>query len=352
MISAMEKRKKWIDIARGFAICFVLFGHTACPYFIKNWIYSFHMPLFFILSGMTLNLNQNPALFIKKIVRSLLVPYLFFSPLLLVFNSIVEWVKNGTPLIIGKSIASILLNWHMSPYAFELWFLVSLFIADALIYALNKFTKEKNTTTVVACILAMILGFIYHRFINFPLPWNLDTVFIATGFIGIGYWIKQCGIIPKLANTNRIVAALFACLALIVNIVTAKINFELSNVRVDMIQNTYGNYIMFIIGALSGTLFVLLVSIAIKKNRILEYLGENSLVYYIVHEPIVYISLSFLVQYLLHIRLDSVEETFGVIPDCFVCLTIVVVEALIITVINHIIVNKIPFIIGKRKAKD
>lgn len=50
-----NKRIAYIDIAKGIGILFVMLGH--CLYSeespIRLFIYSFHMPLFFVLSGMT-----------------------------------------------------------------------------------------------------------------------------------------------------------------------------------------------------------------------------------------------------------------------------------------------------------
>ena len=50
----VNKRIEWIDIARGFAILFVIIGHSLGNYFssyFANLIYVFHMPIFFVLSG-------------------------------------------------------------------------------------------------------------------------------------------------------------------------------------------------------------------------------------------------------------------------------------------------------------
>ena len=51
----MKKRIEWIDICRGLAIILVIIGHsnleTGMAFNLKSIIYSFHMPLFFVLSG-------------------------------------------------------------------------------------------------------------------------------------------------------------------------------------------------------------------------------------------------------------------------------------------------------------
>lgn len=37
---------------------FVIFGHVDSGNYLTNWIYSFHMPLFFLLSGITLKVYR------------------------------------------------------------------------------------------------------------------------------------------------------------------------------------------------------------------------------------------------------------------------------------------------------
>lgn len=53
--AALVHRIQWVDIAKGMAMLFVIIGHTA-PFgsMERNFIFSFHMPLFFLLSGYTL----------------------------------------------------------------------------------------------------------------------------------------------------------------------------------------------------------------------------------------------------------------------------------------------------------
>lgn len=46
-----SNRIDWIDRAKYLGILLVLLGHTDCPEAMKQSIYMFHMPLFFIISG-------------------------------------------------------------------------------------------------------------------------------------------------------------------------------------------------------------------------------------------------------------------------------------------------------------
>lgn len=76
----MNKRIEYIDIAKGIAIIMVLLGHIdLCPIGLKSSIYSFHMPLFFILSGYFMKEGIEIRLLIKKLFKSLMVPYLIIG---------------------------------------------------------------------------------------------------------------------------------------------------------------------------------------------------------------------------------------------------------------------------------
>ena len=61
----MGKRIEWIDVSKGIGIILVLIGHISLNGGLNKFIYSFHMPLFFILSGFTFNLAKKEK-FIKN----------------------------------------------------------------------------------------------------------------------------------------------------------------------------------------------------------------------------------------------------------------------------------------------
>lgn len=75
-------RIKYVDIAKGLAILLVIVGHTIDIRLVKGLIFSFHMPLFFVLSAYTMKYsdtfenwkNKN----IKFVLRTLATAYLCF----------------------------------------------------------------------------------------------------------------------------------------------------------------------------------------------------------------------------------------------------------------------------------
>ena len=69
-----RSRTEWVDIAKGIGIVCVCLGHLGIES-IDRVVFTFHMPLFFILSGMFLNGDVPFNEFIKKKSKRLLVPY-------------------------------------------------------------------------------------------------------------------------------------------------------------------------------------------------------------------------------------------------------------------------------------
>ncbi|WP_419149965.1 acyltransferase family protein [Phocaeicola vulgatus] len=104
-------------------------GHTSIPLSISNWIWSFHMPLFFIISGILFNATKYPNfnLFIKKRGKTLIIPYIIFSLITLLTihdQTLKEWLYKGW--INGCA----------------LWFIPVLFFAEIFFlfhYSLHKF---------------------------------------------------------------------------------------------------------------------------------------------------------------------------------------------------------------------
>ena len=117
------KRLHWIDSAKAIGILLVVLGHMSSGTHYHWFIFSFHMPLFFAISGFLykyVGLKKE----IKKILYSLFIPYLIYSVLLLMiylakhsFNA--ELVINH---IIGNHNGNVEIWVPLCP----LWFILSL----------------------------------------------------------------------------------------------------------------------------------------------------------------------------------------------------------------------------------
>ena len=141
-----SNRLQWADAARGIAILLVLFGHTCPPPYTTAFIYAFHMPLFFFLSGLFMSYDTPWKTWWQKRVRTLLVPFVIFNLVLLVSDwCIVAFSPNvHTPVDIPGRLLGTLTGWRSAAWplfqgtpihswASSLWFLPALFVAQLLV---------------------------------------------------------------------------------------------------------------------------------------------------------------------------------------------------------------------------
>lgn len=132
----MSQRNMLYDIAKGLGILLVIWGHTTTPFFHE--IYAFHMPFFFIVSGV---FYKSRPTFKEQLMRNtsrLIYPFLLFSVLIYVFYLVWDLLFHT-----GFSYASIL---NIIPYqsvmTTPLWFLVTLFWVSTLYFFFSKINKR------------------------------------------------------------------------------------------------------------------------------------------------------------------------------------------------------------------
>ena len=131
---AAGDRLDWVDVARGIGIVAVVVGHVWTRGPLRDALYSFHMPLFFLLSGM-LSRPQPIGAFTRRQLASQMRPYAIFLTLLIVADQIIEPLKGGRPIFHQwpGDLLPILLggSWLRGPYTI-FWFIPCLMVARIL----------------------------------------------------------------------------------------------------------------------------------------------------------------------------------------------------------------------------
>lgn len=127
-------RLDWVDVARGIGIIAVVIGHGWTRGPLRDAMYSFHMPLFFLLSGI-LSRPHPVASFTRRQLVSQMRPYVAFLLLLIVADQIIEGLKGHLPIFHQwpEDIVPILLGgfWLRGPFTI-FWFVPCLMIARIL----------------------------------------------------------------------------------------------------------------------------------------------------------------------------------------------------------------------------
>lgn len=257
-------RERWIDVLKGIGIFLVCFGHLNPDVFTETHIYSFHMPLFFFISGyLFLNKKYEFNDFIKRKFKSLLIPYFLFASISLVIGIFLRIIAIND----FKSIISNFLflegtvGWN-SP----IWFLIVLFLCEILYYLISYKLDKKliNISVLIICILGYLL-----QSNDIIIPFGLYIVPVGITFYHLGVLFRQYDI-KAFIYKNKILTLI---LSLIVNLTFS----YFLNVRISVYHAKYGNYLYFYIGAIAGILLYCSISIIIGECSLVELLGRNTL---------------------------------------------------------------------------
>lgn len=133
-----QKRLHYLDIAKGIGIILVVTGHSGMgSEGLLSWLSSFHMPLFFVISGMLLFHRKEESLplmeSIRKKAKSILIPYSFFSLIYLVIDLYYIAIKHQELSLPDAALQTI------SFYGISvLWFLPTLFAGEVLFLLIRK----------------------------------------------------------------------------------------------------------------------------------------------------------------------------------------------------------------------
>jgi len=274
----MKTRIDWIDTAKGFGILLVIIAHI--HHF--SYIYSFHIPLFFILSGYTYKQYDSTFTeFTTKKIKTLIIPYFSLGLILVIFSSLTIH-SDHSRMLIG---VELLKNLVIQERFWTLWFLSALFILNVLFYWLIILFKEKIRYIAITAFALSCFVALYYKYGGQPLPWNIDASFMALPFFLFGYYAKK--IDAKDSNRARFLKMGFAAipLSILINVLLTYINIKATGATLEMWGSQYAIMPLTYISAVSGSLAVILVS---KRTNIaaLKYIGKHSMIFFAWHQTL------------------------------------------------------------------
>ena len=169
-----KTRIEELDIIKCIAILMVVFGHTLCPVHLKVLFYWVHMPLFFLLSGITApNINKYSTRggyfgFIKKRIKTLYVPFIEYAlPFVLFHNALFALGIDPNHLSSKEYVFQIIHTLLMTNGPSEVhlgafWFLKVLFLAE-IIYATIAYISHNQKVTNGICIIFGLIALIANK---------------------------------------------------------------------------------------------------------------------------------------------------------------------------------------------
>ena len=243
-----KKRDISFDIMKGIGIILMLLAHDPRilgqePYY--RIVFSFHMPLFFIISGYFFNSNKSGLSIIKNNSRRLLVPYLITVCMIFFFFILGKFLHSYFRNDFVSYVKSLLWNCNDRP----IWFLIALFWCKILFFYLDKYINKWGNVIIFVVSFVSTLCAKY-----FLLPFCVLQGMSAMLFFYMGYKWKN------IRYRQFIVPLLF--LFWIVGICYS---------HVDMRIVSYGMFPIDVLGACGGTIFIYYLSKYIEKIQCLAH---------------------------------------------------------------------------------
>lgn len=272
--STSKYRVPQIDIAKAILIVLVVIGHTHFTY--SKYIYWFHMPCFFIISGYLLKPKQDIRIFIKK--RALT----YFMPLFL-FGSIDLLIKNNLTI---RGFLQLLYNGRIIGGVY--WFVPCLFLGSLIVLVVDKFCKKYK---IIVHIALFIISILYSKYIiphdstQYPyylcFPWNVDVSLLAAFFIALGVYLNKISYFDNYKPSHLIVSILILCVFFVIDF------WGIADFRLDMKYSVYENFLFITLIPLCS--FVLLFQFSKLLSKLdylsvfLSLVGKSSMIVMYIH---------------------------------------------------------------------
>jgi len=290
-----HKRIGSIDVVKGITIFLVIVGHAAgntdAPFY-RVVLYAFHMPLFFMVSGMVLKPAKEYDLqhwknFLSKNFLALMVPYFIWGAIYSQFSyKNLGWITYGSWQALGK--AGTLTS---------LWFLPALFggrvLMELVFMLFSKINANSRMLAAGASVVAFAIGLLLPK-LEIGYPWCADVAVVALGFIAFGYAVQD---LLKKFYTSVPTFVYWIAMAISMAMFAGGIYMQKDDLQLMlMCASTYGNIFLFFWNAISGSAAALFLSMIIsdsgKKSEIMggvkkkvTYVGTLTFGIFILHKP-------------------------------------------------------------------
>lgn len=340
---ANNKRLIWVDQLKGFTFLLVILGHTTGILTQGNahsYIYSFHMPLFLIATGLTLNINKvyeaSFFSYVSKLFKRMVVPYVWLNLICMPLRYILYvYVKNVDAnvegFLKGIIVANTAIKNSPSP-ATPTYYVILLFFAQILLWFMIKLTK-KNFGALAA--LSFVLLFIPLSTIKQSVIWHLNVVPVAVFFIVFGRFLMDFYLTHKeKIDSLKLQKLIPLCLVLFLfNFLSWK-----ENGKISIHLNLYGSdFVLFFLSAVSAGIAIMLIIMRLPDTKVFSYVGQNTLFYLGIHAA--------LQGFIEHYLKEWKNELW------FILIESVALYLLLIPVV-HLVNKYVPFLNGMPSRKE
>jgi fucose 4-O-acetylase-like acetyltransferase len=308
--SPHTERLPWVDAAKVAGIWPLVFGHLpSLSWEVRHFIYSFHMPLFFFLSGY-LEKRREVGATSRNSARKLLVPYfamnlisyaIWLLLLLLGMKNIMGYVcfpdKFSLPDYVVKPLTGISIGSGVeTAYSFPVcpptWFLVALFFVKMI----SSFVHSRvgyGTKALISFLFIIPIIFLFAKMLGWSgMGFPIDSAFLAFPFLALGSLVKTNEWLPRCVKSmrRRLLCSALGILGLCLLWFLFSFNVNFSSKlfsQPDISRCIYGeNIILFYLFGFLGIISALLLcQIYTAKIKIVEIISSGTILILGFHAP-------------------------------------------------------------------
>ena len=264
---AVRQRLTWIDWCKSIAIYLVILGHLPLQEQPNHFIYLWHMPLFFMISGYLF--KRSPLKDeVRKCAYSLLLPYLIYN----VFYML--------PLPHGgefkqQYIVHVLIG-NQEELCFlmrPLWFLVSLMVMRIICSSIKLKTYLFFLISLFISITLFGMGLLHQKDFD---PFQIQTTVFSLPFFLMGLLLKENDCLNRL-NSSIFVTAVVSCVLFILFTLVGLYNYGsgINAFRCDFGKNIFLFYLVSF--ALSIILFIICHTFSSKDYHFIRTISNGTL---------------------------------------------------------------------------
>lgn len=211
----MKKDNRLMALLSVWGILLVVLGHSGFeePLIMEklgglhSWLYSFHMPLFFMISGYLFSLTNKSFVeidagrFMWKKARRLLVPYVVLGSVIYFIKFAFAGLSHASrDFTVGNFLYMFLAPGSANSTMGYLWYIGTLFVVFALVVLLSKMRVDlKRTGWCVAVIVCLL---VVKQLMPIVMLFNLSDVVHNMPYFVLGIMLKEYEK-PMLAFINR-----------------------------------------------------------------------------------------------------------------------------------------------------
>lgn len=277
------QRDRTLDIAKGICIILMVIGHSGCPTYLHDFIYMFHMPCFFFISGWLLNdkyLSDLKKGLLQK-AKGSYYPYVKWTLIFLIFHNVFASMyiyenSYSWKTFIERVIRAFTMTSSESLLG-GFWFLISLFWASIGSLLFLSILKKHNRSTFVdisgGVVFLLLLATCWHY-----IPVKLPQMFGEHTLLAAAFYLS--GYLCRKKNMHFAHPHMTGLLLLLVPAITACF------IKLDM-QLVQGWFVLvYYVIAMIGFIGIMILSKVLSKYSIapiITYIGSKTLYILVFH---------------------------------------------------------------------